>query len=69
MNRKGFTLAELIGVVIVMGLIILVIVTPILSQIKNFCLKRYTTSNYFQLNGALLSIFLYLRIIDFFCKI
>ena len=34
MNRKGFTLAELIGVVIVMGLIILVIVTPILSQIK-----------------------------------
>lgn len=34
MNKKGFTLAELLGVVIIMGLIILVVVTPILSQVR-----------------------------------
>ena len=35
MNKKGFTLAELIGVVIILGLIVLLVVTPILSQIRN----------------------------------
>ena len=34
MNKKGFTLAELLGVVIVMGLLVYVVVTPILSQVN-----------------------------------
>ena len=34
MNKKGFTLAELLGVIIVLGALVLVVATPIVSQIN-----------------------------------
>ena len=35
MNKKGFTLVELLGVIILMSVVILVVVTPIVGHIKN----------------------------------
>ena len=34
MNKKGFTLVELLGVIIMIGALILVVTTPIVSQIN-----------------------------------
>ena len=34
MNKKGFTLVELLGVIIMIGALILVVATPIVSQIN-----------------------------------
>lgn len=34
MNKKGFTLAELLGVIIVLGAIMLVVITPIVGQVN-----------------------------------
>lgn len=35
MNKKGFTLAEIIGVVVILGLIALLAFPPLLNMIKN----------------------------------
>ena len=35
MNKKGFTLVELIGVIIIIGLLLVLVATPIIGQIRN----------------------------------
>ena len=44
MNKKGFTLAELLGVIIVLGALVLVVATPIVSQIN----KQKVLTNFHQ---------------------
>ncbi len=35
MNKKGFTLVELLGVLIIMSIVLIVVITPIMGQIRN----------------------------------
>lgn len=44
MNKKGFTLVELLGVLIIMSIIMVIVVTPIIGQIRNTAKKLDTAS-------------------------
>jgi len=44
MNKKGFTLVELLGVLIIMAIIMVVVVTPIIGQIRNTAKKLDSAS-------------------------
>ncbi len=44
MNKKGFTLVELLGVLILMAIVMVVVVTPIVGQIRNTSKKLDTAS-------------------------
>ncbi len=44
MNKKGFTLVELLGVLVLMAIIMVVVVTPIIGQIRNTSKKLDTAS-------------------------
>ncbi len=35
MNKKGFTLVELVGVIVIIGLLLVLVATPIIGQIRN----------------------------------
>jgi prepilin-type N-terminal cleavage/methylation domain-containing protein len=39
MNKKGFTLVELLGVLVIMAIIMVIVVTPIIGQIRNTAKK------------------------------
>lgn len=44
MNKKGFTLVELLGVLIIMAIIMVIVVTPIIGQIRNTSKKLDSAS-------------------------